>query len=278
MANDEPAPKWRTVAAWSAVGGGFYILVVWGVIAFLHQDAIGVILRPTKVTAELGLALIFSMAVAGFSNRKRAVSLRNLRNFLIQNAVAVIAFLLVIWGFGGLARAGAVGVSAWVAAATGATLVVMASLGLLAVASAHSGADLLDGDAAEELRERGRLFLYSFAWTIACGLLLIVLALAGPAGPLSPAAALAGALGLIVALIVLGVAVRRLSDELARTLSNEAGNIACYLILALGGGWAILAHLGFVAAPAPLDWLTLFILLLFVASFIAAGRRKLLTR
>jgi len=39
----------------------------------------------------------------------------------------------------------------------------------------------------------------------------------------------------------------------------------------------MLAHLGFVAAPAPLDWLTLFIVLLFVASVVAAGRRKLLT-
>jgi hypothetical protein len=31
-------------------------------------------------------------------------------------------------------------------------------------------------------------------------------------------------------------------------------------------------------APAPLDWLTLFTLLLFAATFIALGRRKLLTR
>jgi hypothetical protein len=49
------------------------------------------------------------------------------------------------------------------------------------------------------------------------------------------------------------------------------------LVLALGGGWAMLAHLGFVAAPAPLDWLTMFTILMFVAAFIAAGRRKLLT-
>jgi hypothetical protein len=40
----------------------------------------------------------------------------------------------------------------------------------------------------------------------------------------------------------------------------------------------MLAHLGFMAGPAPIDRLTLFTLLLFVASFIAAGGRKLLTR
>jgi hypothetical protein len=86
------------------------------------------------------------------------------------------------------------------------------------------------------------------------------------------------ALVLIAVLTALGIAAWRLSDELGRTLSREAGNMAFYLILLLGGGWAMLAHLGVVAAPAPLDWLTLFAVLLFVASFIAVGRRKLLTR
>ncbi|MGK6319900.1 hypothetical protein [Sphingomonas sp. DT-204] len=40
----------------------------------------------------------------------------------------------------------------------------------------------------------------------------------------------------------------------------------------------MLAHLGFVAAPAPLDWLTMIFMQMFVATFIAAGRRQLLTR
>ena len=110
------------------------------------------------------------------------------------------------------------------------------------------------------------------------GLLLIVLMLARPAGVLSPAAAVVGALVLIAVLTVLGIAVWRLMDELDRTLSHEAGNMAFYLILALGGGWAMLAQLGFVAGPAPLDWLTLFTVLMFVASFVAVGRRRLLAR
>ena len=49
-------------------------------------------------------------------------------------------------------------------------------------------------------------------------------------------------------------------------------------MLAVGGGWAMLAHLGYVPAPAPLDWLTMLTLLMFAASFIALGRRKMLTR
>jgi energy-converting hydrogenase Eha subunit E len=85
-----------------------------------------------------------------------------------------------------------------------------------------------------------------------------------------------GALVLIAVLTVLLIAAWGLSDELGRTLSHETGNMAFYLILVLGSGWAMLAHLGFVAAPAPLDWVTLFAVLMFAASFIAAGRGKLL--
>ena len=195
---------------------------------------------------------------------------------------AIAAFVLVAWGFTTLNKAGALGAmgsSTWAAFVTGATLIVLASLGTLATASVHAGAGLVDDeDAAEDLRERGRLLLYSFVWMAACGALLIVLGLGGSAGLLSPATALAAALGLIAVLILLGKVTWRLSDELARTLSNETGSMAFYLILAIGGGWAILAHLGFVAGPAPLDWLTLFTLLLFAASFIVLGRRKLLTR
>ena len=205
------------------------------------------------------------MALTGFSSRKRPVSVRNFRNFVLRDGAAIGTCLFFFWGLNALDRAGvlgAMGVSEWVAAVTGSVLIFFAVLGTLAMASAHTGADLIDDEvAAEEMRERGRLFLYSFIWMAALGLLLIVLSLAGPGGVLSPAAALAGALVLIAVLTVLGFATWRLSDELMRTLSHEAGNMAFYLILVLGGGWAMLAHLGFVAAPAPLDWLTMFTVL-----------------
>ncbi|MCY1054832.1 hypothetical protein [Nannocystis sp. SCPEA4] len=282
MANDKTPPMWRNFAAWSAVGAIFYIVVLWGAAVLVHGDGMGAMLRSKQLAAMLGLSLIFSTAVVGFTSRKRPISLRRLRNFLIQNTAAIVACLLLIWGFSALARAGALGAmgaSDWIAAVTGSFLVFFAFLGTFNVGNAHTGADLIDDEgAAEDLRERGRLFVYSFVWMAACGLLLIGLSLAGPGGVLSPAAALAGALVLIAVLTALGIAAWRLSDELGRTLSREAGNMAFYLILLLGGGWAMLAHLGVVAAPAPLDWLTLFAVLLFVASFIAVGRRKLLTR
>ena len=71
MATDEQMPKWRSFAAWSAVGAGFYILVVVSVSLVVHKGGTGVIFPSKTIAAELGLALIFSMAVAGISNRKR---------------------------------------------------------------------------------------------------------------------------------------------------------------------------------------------------------------
>jgi len=203
-------------------------------------------------------------------------------DLLVLATPTVSFFLLVIWGYGafGIAEAlGAIGVAERAAAGLGLALIFFASLGSFFVANAWKGAGLIeDEEVAEDLRERGQLYVCSYVWMAACGLLLIVLGLAGPGGFLSPVAALGGTLVLVAILVVAGIAAWRLSDELARTLSRETGNMTCYLILALGGGWAMLAHLGFVAAPAPLDWLTMFIVLLFAASFIVLGRRKLLTR
>ena len=168
-------------------------------------------------------------------------------------------------------------VSEWVAAVLGCLLIFFALMGSLALASVRSGADFIENEgAAEQMRERGLLHLYSLAWMVPCGLSLIGLSLAGPGGFLSPAPALVGVLLLIAIAIVLSIAVWRMMDELDRTLSQEAGNIAFYLILLVGGGWAMLAQLGFVPGPAPLDWLTMFTVIMFVASFIAVGRRKLL--
>jgi len=277
--NDQPPPTWRDFAAWSAVGAIGYILVACGGISLLREEGLGEVLRSKPTLAMLGLGLIFSTAVVGFSNAKRRVSPRTLRNFVIRDAMAVTLFLLFAWGFSTLGRAGALdamGGSEWAAAGTGSALVILGLLGVLIMASARAGTDLVDDEmAADEMRERGRLFLYSFAWMAVCGLLLIGLGLAGPDGVLPPGPALAGALVLVAVLTVLGGAVWRLSDELGRTLSYEAGNLTFYLILAVGGGWAMLAHLGFAAAPAPLDWLTMVVVLMLVASFIAVKRRNL---
>ena len=284
MANDKPASSWRSFAFWGAVGALGYILVVCAAVSLIEDDGLGKLFRmlpgAAKLAAWMGMGLIVAAAAAGFSNRKRPVTLLNLRNFVIRDVVVFIVFLLFVWGFSALGRAGvlgAMGVSERVAAGTGSVLIFFGILGSFVMSTTHTSANLVDDEmAAEEMRDRGRLFLCSFAWMVTCGLLLIGLSLAGPGNLLSPAVALAGALILIAVLTVLGIASWRLNDELGRTLSREAGNMAFYLILLAGGGWTMLAHLGFVAAPASLDWLTLFTVLMFAASFIAVGRRRLL--
>lgn len=282
MANHAPMSTWRNFAAWSAAGAVAYILAMWGACSLVYWDVAGVMLRSKQAAALLGLGLLVSMATTGLTGRKRPLTFRNLRNFMIRYTAAMVVSLLFAGGFIAAHRAGVLGgmgISEWVAAVTGSALVVLAIVGTLATASVHTRADLIDDEGtAEEMRERTRLLLLSFVWTAAYGLLLIGLGLAGPGGVLSPAVAIAAALALIAVLTVLGIAAWRLSDELGRTLSNETGNIAFYLILVLGSFWAMLAHLGFLAAPAPLDWVTLFTVLMFVASFIAIGRRNLLTR
>lgn len=284
MANNNPAPNWRNIAVWCAVSAVGYILAVWAGTALLSGEGMGEVLRTLfrsqRAGAMPGLGLMFAVAVTGFMSRKRRVSLRTFRNFVIRDVVVIGVMLLFLWGFGTVAHTGnlrTMGASELAAAVTGSVLFFFAVLGAFVMASTLTSANLIDDEVAvDDMRERGQLFLCSFAWMAAYGLLLIGLGLAGPGGVLSPAAALAGAVLLIVALTVLGIAAWRLSDELGRTLSHEAGNMAFYLIMVFGGGWALLAHLGFVAAPAPLDWLTLSVILLFAASFIAAGRRKLL--
>lgn len=281
VAKDETAPRWRNFAVWGALGAVGYSLAVWaGTWLLTQKDIVDAMLRSRQAALMLGLGLLVAMAVAGFSSRKRPVSLRTLRNFAIRDLVAISAVLLVLWGFSALGRAGllgGMGVSEWAALVTGTVLIVMACMASLAVASVHSGADLVDDEVvADEMRERGRLILCSLVWMVVCGLLLILLGLAGPGGALSPTVALAGALILIAILVLLGIVLWRLMDELDRTLSCEGGNLAFYLVLLLGGGWAMLAHLDYARAPSPIDWLTMFFAFTLAASFIATGRRGML--
>jgi uncharacterized membrane protein len=235
------------------------------------------LLRP-EIVLVLGLTLLLAMTLVGFTRRKRPINFRNLRNFLVSDSVAVSLLLLAAWAFRAFGAARAMGASEAVAAFIGLILIVCAIAGTLVTASARSGADIVEDEvAADEMRERSALYFYSFIWIGVFGLLMIGLSLAGPGGVLPPTVALAGALVAIAVLAMLWIAAWRLSDELGRTLSYETGNMAFCLILTIGGGWAILAHLGFVTTPAPLDWLTLFTVLMLAGSVIAAGRRKLLT-
>jgi hypothetical protein len=280
VATDRPLSKWRNFAAWSAVGGLVFVVTV-AVSSWLgHGDALDELLRSGSVDPKAALALLLTMLVLGISSRNTPLGWRSFRNFVLLSAAAGTVAALVLTGFRPLADAGAFGAmnaSRWTAAAVGLVLMFLAALISLLPSAARRGWTRLDAEQIETLGERSHLLFLSWITIAAMGVMLILLGLAGPGSVLPAEAALAGALLLAAVVTALSFFVWRLMDELDRTLSYETGNMAFYLILFFGGGWAMLAHLGFVAAAAPLDWLTMFTVIIFVASFIAAGWRKLLT-
>jgi hypothetical protein len=274
MTADKPISKWRNFASWSIAGGvtgiGIAVLASW-----LGQGLSPAALFPAEADPRAVLALLLSMAVVGLSSRNTPFSWRGLRNFTILAASASAIAILAISAVRGGAF-GTLGASQWVAAGAGLVLVFFAACFGFVNLAARKGWDLLEPDQVEILRERSRLGLLSWAAVAAMGLMLVLLSLAGPGSVIAAAPALAGLLALTAITTGLSIAAWRQMDELDRTLSYEAGNVAFYLVLLLGGGWAMLAHLGFVPAAAPLDWLTILALIAFPASFVAAGRRGLL--
>jgi hypothetical protein len=198
-------------------------------------------------------------------------------HFIMSIVVAfTIIAMIKAFAFTDARSLNALGVSATIALGLGVVLLLFAFMGLLRLAAAHAPGTVLPAEEMDANLERGRPRLYSLIVIAAMGLTLVLLSLAGPGGALPPATALVAVVVLLGIATGLTIALWPLLDELPRTMSRETGNAAFYLIVGIGGGWAILAHLGFVPAPTPLDWLTMFTVIMFSASFIAVGRRGLL--
>lgn len=278
MATDNHPPKWRNFLIWSAMGAIVYALPVLAILSLRPGDALGAVAASGAIIAKLVLVGMVSAMIVGLSMHRRPVSLRNVRNHFIGSAAMIAAALLALSGVRALPGTASLGASETIAVAVGLVLLMFALFGLVIVTIAHSRTGLLSAQQGEDIREHGRMTVYSFGSMGSMGLALAVLGLSGPDAPLAPAIALAGALALLVVTTILSLALWPRMDELMRTLSHETGNMGFYLIVILGGGWAMLAHLGVVAAPAPLDWLTLFTLIMFAASIITLGRRGLLGR
>ncbi len=171
---------------------------------------------------------------------------------------------------------GGLGKSPTIAALVG---VFYALIGLgvaIGVASPQLGARFLNVEDADELREQKRMLGLSGISMFLWGVSLIGLALAAPDGPLPAVVALVIGGGGLVAGTLLSVGVHRACDELMRAINLEVGSLSFGLVLLVVGIWAMLAHLGYTAAPAPLDLLSLFYVLVLVASFIIVGRRGML--
>lgn len=204
---------------------------------------------------------------------------RWVRKLLIPAGVGAIVGFAASYGVLNYIDSDAVGgldPSATIAALVGA-LYCMIAVGLLfGVASPRLGARFLNVEDADELREQKKVLTLSGAAMLLWGVALIALALAAPDGPVPQAAALVVGGGGLVIGIALSVLVYRSSDELMLAVNLEAAALSYGLLLLVVGLWAMLAHLGYTAAPAPLDLLTLFYVLVLLASFIAVGRRGML--
>lgn len=172
---------------------------------------------------------------------------------------------------------GGLGVSATVAALVGMFYVVIGFGIAFGSASPQVGAKFLNVEDADELREQKKVLGLSGVAMLLWGAALVALALAAPDGPVPQGVALAVGLAGLVIGTVLSIQVYRASDELMLAVNLEGGALSYGLVFAVVGGWAMLAHLGYTAAPAPLDLLSLFYVLVLVASFIAIGRRGMLT-
>jgi len=146
----------------------------------------------------------------------------------------------------------------------------------LGTASPSIGARFLNVEDAEELREQKKVLMLSGVSMVLWGIGLFALSLGAPGGPLAQTVALALGTGGLLIGTLLSIPAYRASDELMRAISLEAGALSFGLVMLIGGGWAMLAHLGYTAAPAPIDWLSLFYALILIASFIAVGRRGML--
>ena len=171
---------------------------------------------------------------------------------------------------------GGLGLSATLAALVGVLYCVIGFGIVIGTSSPGIGAKFLNVEDADELREQKRMLVLSGASMLLWGVSLLALSLAAPDGPVPQVAALAVGGGTLVIGIVLSVLVYRASDELMAAVNLEAGALSYGIVSLVVGLWAMLAHLGYAAAPAPLDLLTLFYVLALVASFIAVGRRGML--
>ena len=203
------------------------------------------------------------------------------RKLLIPAGIGAIVGFAASYGVLNYIDSDAVGgldPSATIAALVGALYCMIAVGMLFGVASPRLGARFLNVEDADELREQQRVLALSGIAMVFWGAALLALALAAPDGPVPQQVALAVGLGGLVIGVVLSVMVYRASDELMLAINLEAAALSYGLAFAAISLWAMLAHLGYASAPQPLDLLTLFYVLVLLASFVAVGRRGMLVR
>lgn len=202
-----------------------------------------------------------------------------LRKLVIPALIGGVAGFAASFGLLRVVDSEAVGgltTSNTLAALVGVLYLVIALGILIGTLNPKAGARFLNVEDADELREQKLVLVCSSVAMVLWGAALLALALAAPDGPVPQGVALVVGVGGLLIGTIFSVLVYRYCDELMLAINLEAGSFSYGLVFAVVGMWAMLAHLGFVAGPQPLDLLTLFYVLVLVASFIAVGRRGML--
>ncbi len=149
---------------------------------------------------------------------------------------------------------------------------------LIGAFSPALGSRFLNVEDADELREQKTMLTYSAIGMFALAGALALAALAAPVGPVPATIAVTGFAMMLLLTWFTGKRQEQHMDELMKAVSRDTAATAFYLVFLIGGTWALLGHVGWTAAPKPLDWLTMFVVLMLVASFWAAGKRGMLNR
>ena len=139
------------------------------------------------------------------------------------------------------------------------------------------GAKVLNVEDADELTEQKAMLVNSGLAMVLCGVALAALALAAPVGPLAAAAALALGAGGLLGGLWFGWRAYRGADELMLAVNLEASALTYALVFAVLGGWGMIAHLGYIDGPQPLDLLTVCYVLVLAATYVVTGKRGMLT-
>lgn len=209
----------------------------------------------------------------------KAETKRRWKKTIFAVVLGAVAGFLSAFGFLNLVDSGTLGElggSREIAGLVGLVFLVT-GLGIgAALLNPKAGAKYLNVEDADEILEQRGVLAYSSAGIAAMGLQLIGAALAAPVGPIGQGMALAIILAMTALLVVTSALAYSKQDELMRAIGNEAGKVAYYLLALFGGGWALAAHLGYVAGPAPLDWITMLYASILLAAFYVTARRGMM--
>ncbi len=138
------------------------------------------------------------------------------------------------------------------------------------------GANILNVEDADEIRDQSRILSGSAICMIALGAALMMITVAEPDGPISRPAAMGGLLAALALLIVVSIRDWKYYDEMLLQLSRDAGNIAFSGVGLVTLIWGSASWLGLVTAPTPLALVALIAGGFLIAIFVASARKGLL--